>query len=191
MTASRKYRPAGWPPKHCSRLQPPAVRQTQEPPPQKQLPMLVLQHRTREEPVWSERIKRSMSLKDLSSITARKGACSNVLNRTAVTLWKTHTRPPSEYRSLLLTVTGARLRRSDRVPVHRNGNKSMHSYTGDESRNERTDREKPALLWREVCHRHHHGALGHKRRERRYSPRIRDHHGSRGAKEQRNEGPLY
>lgn len=175
----------------CSPPQPLVVRQPQEPPPQKPLPVLALQHRAREKPVWSEGMRKNISSSNLSSITARKLSCSTVLDSMATTLRKTHTSLPSGCHSPSFTVTGERFRRSDRIPVDRNVGRTTHSRTGSGSRNEQTDREKTAVLRRGLRYRHRHGALDNGGEERTYGPRIHDRHGVRGAKEQRNERTPY
>lgn len=100
-----------------------------------------------------------MSSKNLSGITAGKHACNIVLDGMTTALRMTHRSSSGGYRSPSLTDTGERLRTSNRIPVRRNGYKITHSPTVNCSRNERTNREKTAVLKRRTCDRSRYGAL--------------------------------
>lgn len=84
----------------------------------------------------------------------------------------------SGYRSNLLAITGKRFRRSDRVPVDGDDNKTTYGRTNDRSRNELTDREKTTSLLKEMCHRQPHGVLYDRENESRRRSGICDRGGA-------------
>lgn len=141
--------------------------------------------------MWSERMRKNFSSKDLSSIIAQKRSCSTVHHGMARTIRRTHTSPPSGYRSLSLAVTGERLSRSDRIPINGTGDKITYSPTGSGSRNEQKERARIAVLRRQVCHRYCNRVPDQDGKEERHGPVVHGPHGARGAKEQRSKRHLY
>lgn len=61
-------------------------------------------------PAWSQRMRESVSSRNLSSIPARKLGSDTLLSGVATTPQRAHRSPPSDYRSFSLTATGERLR---------------------------------------------------------------------------------
>lgn len=89
----------------CSSLPPLRARQNREQPHQKSMLVVALQFRSRREPARSERMSKSMSLKNYSGINARKLANSTVLGEMAKALERIQLRLLSCYLSLSLTAT--------------------------------------------------------------------------------------